>query len=58
MSQSDGSWVPIPLLGLISCVPLDKFLKLSEPHFFCTLGSNEIISVNVQSSSWHVLGAL
>lgn len=48
MSQSDGSGVPFPLLGLISRVPLGKLCKLFEPHLFCIIGLvgglNEIIS--------------
>lgn len=37
-SQSDGSGVPVPLLGLISRVPLGKLPKLFEPHLFCIIG--------------------
>lgn len=41
----------IPLLGLISSVPLGKCLKLSEPPLFSAIGhlggSNEMISVGV-----------
>lgn len=48
-SQSDRSEVPVPFLGLISCVPLGNPPKLFEPHLFCIIGLvgglNEIISV-------------
>jgi hypothetical protein len=32
------SWGSNPTSGLISCATLGKCLKLSETHFFCTLG--------------------